>query len=195
MSVSDREIETDAKAMPLTEEEQEFLRQHRKMLRSVQRQPEELLAELFARAARGEAEAKKLLTEHYMERVLELAQEHIAQGLPLPDLVQEGSLGLMMGLNTLGLLEEGMSAELYLEQEIRRAIRSALDIQEGERSKGEQVAERLNRLMDSIEELKEDLGGAVTPGELSLYLDMPLEEIEDLLRLAGENIGEEEPGK
>ena len=41
---------------------------------------------------------------------------------------------------------------------------------------------------DAISELTEDLGRQVSPDELSLYLDMSLEEIEDLLRIAGETI-------
>ena len=56
------------------------------------------------------------------------------------------------------------------------------------RSTSEQIAEKLNCLADSITELTEDMGRQVTPEELSLYLDTPLEEIEDLLRIAGENI-------
>ena len=43
-------------------------------------------------------------------------------------------------------------------------------------------------MADAISELTEDLGRQVSPDELSLYLDMSLEEIEDLLRIAGETI-------
>ena len=46
----------------------------------------------------------------------------------------------------------------------------------------------LNRLADSITELTEEMGRQVTPEELSLFLNMPVEELEDLLRIAGEQI-------
>lgn len=177
---------------PYTEEEQEFLRQYQKELKYIRRQSEERLSELFLQAADGEAQAKKLLTEHYMELVLKLAKEYAHQGLLIQDLVQEGNLGLMIGMDTLGLMEEGLTWEAHLENEIHRAIRMALDEQEGEKSTGEQVTEKLNKLADSITELTEDLGRDITPDELSVYLDMPLEEIEDLLRIAGENVGSDE---
>ena len=75
-----------------------------------------------------------------------------------------------------------------MEKEIRHAFRSALDEQEGEKSTGDEITEKLNKMADAISELTEDLGRQVSPDELSLYLDMSLEEIEDLLRIAGETI-------
>lgn len=173
---------------PYTEEEQEFLKQYQKELKYLRKQPEDLLPDLYERAADGDAEAKKLLTEHYMENVLRLAEEYAHGSLLLQDLVQEGSLGLMTGVDTLGLLDGTLSVEEYLEAEIRRALQEALRNQEEARDTGAQITEKLNRLADSVTELTEDLGREVTPDELSLYLDMPLEEIEDLLRIAGETI-------
>lgn len=177
-----------AEEEPYTAEEQEFLKQYRKELKAVRRQKAEELPVLLERASDGDREARALLTEHYMDQVLAIAGEYAHGGMLLQDLVQEGNLGLMIGLDTLGLKEEGMAPEDYLENEIHRAIRSALDEQEGEKDTGEQISEKLNRLADSITELTEELERQVTPEELSVYLDMPLEELEDLLRIAGENI-------
>ena len=63
-----------------------------------------------------------------------------------------------------------------------------MEEQNGESSVGEEVTRKLNRLADSITELTEDLGRQITPDELSVYLEMPLEEIEELLRIAGDTI-------
>lgn len=177
-----------AEKQPYTREEQEFLNQYKKDMKTMKKQPEELLPKLLEGAADGETHAKQALTEHYMAKVLPIAEEYAHQGLLIQDLVQEGNLGLMIGIDTLGLMEEGLTWEAHLEQEIRRAIRAALDEQEGVRSTGEQVTEKLNKLADSITELTEELGRQVTPDELSVYLDLPLEELEDLLRIAGETI-------
>lgn len=179
-----------------TEEEQTFLNQYRKDMKAVRKQPEDSLSELFEKASDGEEKAKRILTEHYMDRVLSIAEEYAHRGLLLQDLVQEGNLGLMIGIGTLGLMEEGLSWETHLEKEIRRAIRAALDEQEDSRSTGEQVTEKLNRLADAITELTEELGRQAAPEEVSLYLDMPMEELEDLLRIAGETIElKDGPGK
>lgn len=177
-----------AEEEPCTAEEQEFLKQYQKDMLLVSRQPAEHLPELVSRASDGEGRARRLLTEHCMDMVLPIAREYVRQGLPLQDLVQEGNLGLMTGVDTLGLKDEELSWEMYLKSEIRRAIREALDLQAGSDSAGEQIAEQLNRLADSITELTEEMGRQVTPEELSLYLDMPIEELEDLLRIAGEQI-------
>ena len=182
-----------AEDMPYTDEEQEFLKQYKKELRRLEKQPGECLGALYDRAADGDAAAKKILTEHYMDHVLRIAGEYAHGSLPIQDLIQEGSLGLMIGLDTLGLMEEGTTEEEYLEHEIRRALQEALREQDDARDMGEEITEKLNRLADSVRELTEDLGREATPDEISLYLDMPLEEIEDLLRIAGETIETAEP--
>ena len=173
---------------PYTDGEQEFLKQYRKDLKRLKKQPADRLTDLYARAADGEAEAKRLLTEHYMDYVLELAEDYAHGSLPIQDLVQEGSLGLMVGIDTLGLMDEALTVEAHLEHEIRRALQEAIREQEDARDTGAQITEKLNKLADSVTKLTEDLGREVTPDELSMYLDMPLEQIEDLLRIAGETI-------
>ncbi len=173
---------------PYTQEEQDFLRKYKQDLQHVRKLRAEEIAALTERAADGEQQARELLTEHCMERVLPVAKIYAHRGLLIQDLVQEGNLGLMIGLHTLGLKEEELSLEAHLDREIHRAIRAALDEQAGSKNMGEQITVKLNRLADSIRELTEDLGRQVTPEELSLYLDLPMEEIENLLWIAGENI-------
>lgn len=172
---------------PYTEEEEEFLTQYRKELKSARRQPEDRLEILWQQVKQGERAARELLAEHYMEKVLAVAEEYAHQGILIQDLVQEGSLGLLMGLNGFGQPED-LEPEEHLEREIRKSIRQAMEEQNGESSVGEEVTRKLNRLADSITELTEDLGRQITPDELSVYLEMPLEEIEDLLRIAGDTI-------
>ncbi|MCD8096483.1 MAG: hypothetical protein LUE31_00250 [Lachnospiraceae bacterium] len=181
-------------AQPYTEEEEAFLKQYRKDMKAVRRIAEAELADVFSRAAGGDVSARHLLAEHYMGKMLTIAEDFAHRGLLIQDLIQEGNLGLLLGLGTLDSAREDIGCEAYLEQEIRRAMRAALDMQEGNRSLGEEVVEKLNKLADSITQLNEDLGRQVTPDELSFYLDMPLEEIERLLKIAGEDIETDQPG-
>jgi len=173
-----------------TDEEKEFLNQYRKKLKSRKRQTENEVSKLFTRAASGEEEAKKLLAENYMERVLELALGYAHQGLFIQDLVQEGNLGLLIGIQSLDCLEEGISFETHLENEIHRAIRTALQEQAGERNAREQITEKLNQLADAAADLKEEYGRDATPEELSIYLNTTLSEIEDLLWIAGDSLNQ-----
>ncbi len=77
---------------PYTEEEEEFLIQYRKELKSARRQPEDRLEILWQQVKQGEGAARELLAEHYMEKVLAVAEEYAHQGILIQDLVQEGSL-------------------------------------------------------------------------------------------------------
>ncbi len=53
--------------------------------------PEE--RELLIKAQKGDEKAKNLLIKHNLRLVISIAKKYIGQGLPFPDLIQEGSLG------------------------------------------------------------------------------------------------------
>jgi putative protease len=93
--------------IPYSEEEQIFLNQYQKELKYIKKQPEEKLAALYEQAADGVDSAKKALTEHYMDRVLEIAKGYAHQGLMIQDLVQEGNLGLMIPARECGMRIRG----------------------------------------------------------------------------------------
>ena len=96
----------------------------------------------------------------------------------------------MLAMETLGLRPEGMTALDYLKQEIRTAVSQALEEQQTEQQAGDLLAERLNHLGDGIRKLSDELERKVSLEELSIFMEMPVEEIEDLLKLAGEGTGD-----
>lgn len=55
-----------------------------------------------------------------------------------------------------------------------------------EKEAGNLLADRLNHLRDEIKKLTDELERKVSVEELAVYMDMPVEEIESLLKLAGE---------
>ena len=66
---------------------------------------------------------------------------------------------------------------------------------ERKKEAGSLIAERLNHLRDEIKKLTDELERKVSVEELAMYMDMPAQEIEDLLKLAGETPGEEEENR
>lgn len=176
----------------LTPEEENFLEQYQSELEYVTFLEEEALLELCREAEEtGDGGAKARLTEQLLPAVIQTARGFAGRGLPLADLVQEGNIGLMLAMETLGMRSEEQSALDYLKQEIRTSIAQALEDQQTEQNAGDLLAERLNHLSDGIKELSDELERKVSIEELSVFMDMPAEEIEDLLKLAGEGTGDE----
>ena len=117
----------------LSEEEQTFLTQYEEDLSYLKTVEEEALLELCREVEEsGDNDAKARLTEQLLPRVVETAKHYAGRGLPIGDLIQEGNIGLMLALETLGLREEGVSALDYLKEEIEKAVSEALEDQQTE---------------------------------------------------------------
>lgn len=174
--------------IPYTPEELRFLQRYQKELKAFARPQEQALEDLLKQTEQGDVSAKAAVTELLLHQVLLQAKELHGRGLALEDLVQEGNIGLMLSLETLDLRAEGTTALGYVYAEIRRALEEALEEAVQVRRTGDQIADRVNKLSDSIRELTDDLERQVTIEELSAFLDMEVEEIEDILKLAGEQV-------
>ena len=67
-----------------------------------------------------------------------------------------------------------------------KKLRQLLEEEEDARQKDSQILERMDRIGAGIRELSDELGRKVTLEEIAGYLDMPQEEVKDLLKLTGE---------
>lgn len=173
--------------IPLTKEEQSFLKNYQRELDYLEIMTEEAILALCLEVEEtGDALAKARLTEQFLPEVLKLADKFRGQGLLLGDLVQEGNIGLMLAMETLGMRPESCPVLEYLRQEIYSAIAQAVEDNQTEKQAGNLLADRLNYLRDNIKKLSDDLERQVSIEELAVYMDIPVEEIETLLNLAGE---------
>lgn len=146
---------------------------------------------LFHRAASGDADAVTRLAEAYLETVCDLAGEYEQEGINPEDLVQEAGMGLMMAL---GALEPQESLAAY-QAVLINAVSSHLEevvARETEYSRGgNALAGRVNRLSGAIRSLEEELGHTVSLEELSAYLELPAEQILEVMKLAGDALRED----
>lgn len=177
--------------LPLTSEEEHFLENYRTELPVLESLDEAELEKLACEILEAEEEdrralARARLMEQFLLEVLTAAREFCGRGTFYGDLVQEGNIGLLLALESLGTRPGGLNPLVYLRQEIRTAIRQAMEENETERQAGNLLAERLNDLSDSIRKLSDELERQISVEELSAYMDLPVEEIEELLKLAGE---------
>lgn len=170
------------------EEESEYLSFYEEELQNIQGASDEERDQLICDAIQGDALAKSRLIELYLPTVAKIAKKYEKKELPLADLIQEGNVGLMIAVDA---LEESMKiqeVQIFLEEQIKKAIEEAMEQQRDRRHAGEKIAGRVNYLNEVIHNLEEDLEHKVSLEELSAYLEMPTEEIEDILRMAGDEI-------
>lgn len=185
----------------LTPEEVHFLESYKEELSETEALSEAELERLAREILETEEEdrralAKAQLMEQLLWKVVMMAREFCGRGTFFGDLVQEGNIGLLLALESLDQCPEDKTFLAYLRGEIRTAIAQAAEENETETQAGNLLADRLNELSDSIKKLSDELERAISVEELSAYMDLPVEEIEDLLKLAGEaQDGAEEPAK
>ena len=169
------ETEKEKKKPEFSEEELRALQQYLDELPETETPSEEETAELYRKAAEGDY----LL----LPKVIETAKEMHTRDFFLMDLVQEGNVGLLVALESVVKAE---TAEQAIDAAVRETISDFMEEHRVQKHKDNTVVNKVNRLKDAIEELSDGDDMDFSVAELSAYLDMSVEEIEDILRIAGE---------
>ena len=174
----------EEKEISYTEEEQAYLRDYEEDLKAFKKAGEGECEVLFQQAIEGNGAARNRLTEIYLPEVLEIAKSMYQPDIFLGDLIQEGNLGLVLGLD---MLTDVRTARETLHQQIRQSIQALIEEYMDSDSRNKKMVEQVKFLDESITKLTEELGRKVTIDELSVYMGMTEEEINDILRLTGED--------
>lgn len=170
-------------AVPLSAEEENYLREYLASLPGHTISQEEL-EKLFELAVQKDARAVERVVEYYLPVVAKTAKELHTGQAPLADVISEGNMHLFMAVNR--LMESG-NADALLRAGIRDGICYMLEETAEQKRRDDSMVEKVTRLETAIRELTdEDERLEFSVDELSIFLDMPREEIEDILRLAGE---------
>ena len=177
------------KKAAFTEEEQRYLKEYMKDIGGIREADEEEREALFEKVLEGDALAKSRLVEIYLPEVVEIAKQLYHPEVFLGDLVQEGNVGLILGVDMIDDLDK---AHDVIRREIRQAIQMLIEEQTELKNRDKKMVEKVNTLDESIQALTEELGRKGTIEELAVYMGMSEEEVEDILRLTGEETEEEE---
>ena len=175
--------EKEKKKPEFSEEELRALQQYLDELPETETPSEEETAELYRKAAEGDSLAKSMLVQLWLPKVIETAKEMHTRDFFLMDLVQEGNVGLLVALESVVKAE---TAEQAIDAAVRETISDFMEEHRVQKHKDNTVVNKVNRLKDAIEELSDGDDMDFSVAELSAYLDMSVEEIEDILRIAGE---------
>ena len=139
--------------------------------------------ELIRRLRMGETGIIDYLMEKYKDLVRRKARLMYLPGADQEDLIQEGNVGLLVALESVVKAE---TAEQAIDAAVRETISDFMEEHRVQKHKDNTVVNKVNRLKDAIEELSDGDDMDFSVAELSAYLDMSVEEIEDILRIAGE---------
>ena len=159
-------------------------------LMSLEREVTEYERELMLQAMEQEAGAKERLIECYLPLICEMASGYEGDDVLAEDLIQEGNLGLLMAIESLGQLknESPAACRAHIINSINEAMEQMIDSSRKTKKMDEGIVSRVSHLDEAIRNLERDLEHKVSAEELSAYLEMPLEEIKDVLRMAGDQI-------